>query len=99
MSQINGIALSSKQVQLVEPTFDEDPMTTADSVVCTLVGVSGILSTTNMTYTDDLDQTNTWGWYGNINLPASAQSITIRVEAIKAGTTGRWRQKATVKPF
>lgn len=99
MSQINGIVLASKQVQLVEPLFDDEPMESADSVICTLVGSSGIIATANMTYTDDLDKTNTWGWYGNINFPSSAQSVTIRVEAIKSGTVGRWRQKASVKPF
>ena len=95
----DGIVLASKQIQLVEPTFDDDPMVNADSVVCTLTGTQGVISTTDMIYTDDLDKTDTWGWYANINAPAVAQVVKVQVEAVKGGARGRWRTKLTIKRF
>ena len=99
MSRVTGIALTSAQVQLVEPTFDDIPMTTADSVVCTVVGANAPISSANMSYTADLMDTNTWGWFVNIAYPASPQTVHIHVEANKGGATGRWHETVIVKPF
>ena len=99
MSRLTGIVLSSKQVQLVEPTFGDANMTTADSVVCTLTSSAGVISTTDMTYTADLEKTNTWGWFANVNLPATATTMHIHVEATKGNARGRWHLVMQVVPF
>ena len=95
-----GIILTSKQVQLVEPTFDEIPMQTADSVVCTLVGRGGAtLSSTNMTYTADLVETNRPGWYANVNLPSDPQQVHVHIEALKNGARQRWHTTIQATAF
>jgi hypothetical protein len=96
----SGIVLTSKQIQLVEPEFGDAAMTTADSVTCTLVGRNGAtLSSTAMTYTADLDQTNKPGWYANVNLPADPQQVSVRVEATKAGARQRWHTTIQATPY
>jgi hypothetical protein len=99
MSSQTGIILTSKQVQLVEPTFGDSPMTTADSVDCTLIGLGAVISTTAMSYTEDLEETDTWGWFANINLPATPQTVHVHVEANKSGAKGRWHETIKVRNF
>jgi hypothetical protein len=96
----SGISLSSKQVQLVEPLFDDDPMTTADSVTCTLVGKrSETISLTVMQYTADLPVSDTWGWFANVNLPSELQTVTAKIEALRSGVRMRWTEQIAVTRY
>lgn len=95
-----GIVLQSKQIQLVEPEFDNERMISADSVTCTLVGSQGsTISVTAMEYTANLPETDTWGWFANVNMPSALQVIDVKVEALRSGARGRWAARIRLKKF
>jgi hypothetical protein len=95
-----AIVGTSKQVQLIEPEFDDAPMTTADSIVCRLIGSDGQpISTDNMTYTANLPWSDTWGWYVNVNLPSQAQNVEVQIEVSKSGATARFDDRIKVRNF
>lgn len=100
MTRLTGIVQQAKQIQLVEPKFDGVAMTTADSLTCKIIGANAaVLTNVAMTYTATLPERNTWGWYANVNLPTTPQTVHIHIEASKSGATGRWHETMVVKSF
>ena len=100
MTRLTGHVQSAKQVQLVEPKFDGVVMDTVDTITCLLIGANGsTLASVVMTYTASLPERNTWGYYANVSLPATPQTVHVHVEAVKSGAIGRWHLTMQATPF